>query len=165
MRSSIRSLGLVVVVAVLAACGGGAPAADDSATSSVGESAGVHGAGTEMGSTLVDPSGFTLYVFMADAGSESACYDVCAELWPPVPGNAAIDPDLDASAFGTTTRTDGSDQLTVNGMPLYRYASDTSPGDAGGHGLDGAWFAVDADGRVLEVADTPDTTTGPAYDY
>jgi predicted lipoprotein with Yx(FWY)xxD motif len=111
--------------------------------------AGVSGAESDLGTILVDPAGFTLYVFTQDTGSESTCYDDCATLWPPVPGDTAISPDLDASMFGTTTRTDGTAQLTVDGQPLYLYTPDTNPGDVLGQDFGGVWFVVGTNGVMI----------------
>jgi predicted lipoprotein with Yx(FWY)xxD motif len=177
-----RTMGLLVaVLLVVAACGGDGASdttspAEPDATTTEGDSAqeqattsteapaeeepattaaamdGIHVADTELGEILVDPDGFTLYIFTADSEGESTCYDGCAELWPPIPADTPISSDLDASMFGATTRTDGMEQLTVDGMPLYLYTPDTSPGDVSGQGLNGVWFVVDGDGTVIEAA-------------
>jgi len=129
------------------------PGEDQAATTMPAEMGeGIHAAETDLGSILVDPDGFTVYIFTADSGGESTCYDACADLWPPVPADTTIGGDLDASLFGATTRTDGSEQLTVNGMPLYLYTPDTNPGDVSGQGLNGVWFVVDAAGDIIEAA-------------
>lgn len=129
---------------------------------------GVHGAETELGTILVDPEGFTLYIFTNDTGGESTCNEGCIENWPAVPGDTTIGSDLDASLFGTTTRADGSEQLTVNEMPLYRYAPDAAPGDTNGQGVGGVWFVVDTEGNIIETApeaSSDDEPTGDDIDY
>ena len=118
------------------------------ATEPAGE--GVSTAETDLGSILVDAEGFTLYIFTNDTEGTSTCYDDCAANWPAVPGDTAIGADLDASLFGTTARDDGSEQLTVNGMPLYRFTPDEAPGDVNGQGVGGVWFVVGADGNMIE---------------
>ena len=184
---------LVAVLLVIAACGddgggdttvaaddGGATttvaedgatttAGDDGATTTAGETA-AEGAGTadtDLGTILVDAEGFTLYVFTNDTGGESSCYDDCAATWPPVPGDTAIGSDLDAGIFGTTARTDGTEQLTVNDQPLYRYAPDASPGDTTGQAVGGVWFVVGADGAMIggPEASNGSGTRGDDYDY
>jgi predicted lipoprotein with Yx(FWY)xxD motif len=120
---------------------------------------GVHTASTDLGEILVDPDGFSLYIFTDDTNGESTCYDACADLWPPVPGDSAISSDLEASIFGTTPRTDGSEQLTVNGMPLYLYTPDATPGDTTGQNFGGVWFVVDGNGSVIGG---PEASTGSA---
>lgn len=125
-------------------------AVDDGATTTAGEEmAGVGTADTDLGTILVDAEGFTLYVFTNDTGGESSCYDDCLATWPAVPGDTAIGSDLDAAMFGTTARTDGTEQLTVNDQPLYRYAPDASPGDTTGQAVGGVWFVVGADGTMI----------------
>lgn len=111
---------------------------------------GVHTSETDLGSILVDAEGFTLYIFTNDTEGTSTCYDDCAANWPAVPGDTAIGADLEASLFGTTARDDGSEQLTVNGMPLYRFTPDEAPGDVNGQGVGGVWFVVGADGNMIE---------------
>lgn len=173
---------LAVVALIVAACGGGdggastTESADDTAPTTTGETTttavvtttagdtattgaemtdGVHAADTDLGTILVDAEGFTLYIFTNDTDGTSTCYDACAETWPPVPADTPISPDLDASLFGSTARDDGTEQLTVGGMPLYLYAPDTSPGDTTGQGVGGVWFVVDDTGAVIEAsADT-----------
>jgi predicted lipoprotein with Yx(FWY)xxD motif len=113
---------------------------------------GIHVAESDLGEILVDPEGFTLYIFTADTEGESTCYDACATLWPPIPADTPLSPELDQSIFGSTTRTDNMEQLTVNGMPLYLYTPDTSPGDVTGQGFNGVWFVVEGDGTIIEAA-------------
>jgi predicted lipoprotein with Yx(FWY)xxD motif len=128
---------------------------------------GVHGSETDLGTILVDPEGFTLYVFTNDSGGTSVCNEGCIENWPAVPADTAIGSDLDASIFGTTTRDDGSEQLTVNDQPLYRYTPDAAPGDANGQGVGGVWFVVDTDGNLIEgpEASIQEAPTGDDVDY
>jgi predicted lipoprotein with Yx(FWY)xxD motif len=128
-----------------------APAAEETTTSAAeGMAEGVHTADTDLGTILVDAEGFTLYIFTNDTEGTSNCNEGCIENWPAVPGDSAISPDLDAALFATTTRGDGSAQLTANGMPLYRYVPDAAPGDINGQGVGGVWFVVGADGNMIE---------------
>ncbi|HEX6220973.1 MAG TPA: hypothetical protein VF115_07750 [Acidimicrobiia bacterium] len=134
-------------------------AGEDTGTTEAEMTDGIHASDTDLGSILVDAEGFTLYIFTNDTGGESTCYDACADTWPPVPGDVTVSPDLDASIFGTTTREDGSEQLTVNGMPLYLYAPDAAPGDTTGQGVGDVWFVVDDTGEVIEAS------AGQAVDF
>lgn len=135
-------------------------------TSSAAEAMdGVHTAESDLGTILVDPDGFTLYIFTVDGEGESACYDDCAATWPPVPADTPISSELDQSIFGSTQRTDDIEQLTVNGMPLYRYAPDASPGDTTGQGVNDVWFVVDAEGNMMEASAADEEDVGFDYDY
>ena len=122
---------------------------------------GVHGVETDLGTILVDAEGFTLYIFTNDSGGESSCNEGCIDTWPAVPGDSAIGSDLDAALFDTTARTDGSEQLTVNDQPLYRYVPDAAPGDVNGQGVGGVWFVVGSDGNLI---DGPEASTQGSRD-
>ncbi|MER8223530.1 hypothetical protein ABTZ58_23655 [Streptomyces sp. NPDC094143] len=98
----------------------------------------------ELGPVVTDSAGFTLYRFTQDKHTppQSACTGECARLWPPVPADgASLPPGLDTKLLGSLERPDGTEQLTVAGLPVYRYAKDTKPGQVNGEGVDGKWFA------------------------
>ena len=103
---------------------------------------------TTIGGTtvLTNAKGFTLYSFAPDTPATSKCYGSCAAYWPPVTGTAAASPGV-PGRIGTIKRTDGSEQLTYNGHPLYTYIGDTAPGQARGNNLNlngGLWHEVPA---------------------
>lgn len=143
-----------------------APAEEEPTTTTAATMDGIHAADSDLGSILVDPDGLTLYVFTQDSGGESVCYDQCAENWPAVAADTAISSDLDTAMFGSTERTDGTSQLTINGMPLYLFAADEAPGDVNGQGANDVWFVVGADGNMLEAsAAAPAGEEDVAFDY
>ncbi|MGW2850241.1 hypothetical protein ACWC5G_36810, partial [Streptomyces sp. NPDC001274] len=39
--------------------------------------------------------------------------------------------------------------VTYGDWPLYYYVGDMGPGDVNGQGLDGEWFAVSPDGKLV----------------
>jgi len=98
----------------------------------------------QVGNILVDDRGMTLYRFTPDQPSSSTCYDGCARAWPPVLVDAVPTvPDATLSAgLGLAPRTDGTQQLTFQGAPLYSCIGDTQPGDVTGQASDGVWFVV-----------------------
>jgi predicted lipoprotein with Yx(FWY)xxD motif len=103
---------------------------------------------TTIGGTtvLTNAKGFTLYSFAPDTPATSKCYGSCAAYWPPVTGTTAAGAGLPGKV-ATITRTDGSQQLTYNGHPLYTYIGDTAPGQARGNNLNlngGLWHEVPA---------------------
>ncbi|HLF42907.1 MAG TPA: hypothetical protein VJA46_05175 [Acidimicrobiia bacterium] len=140
-----------------------APSDDGATTTAPSDAAGVSTASTDLGTILVDPAGMTVYAFLNDTDGESTCYDDCAANWPAVPADAAISSDLDASMFGSTTRTDGTEQLTVGGQPLYNYAPDQAPGDTTGQGIGDVWFVVGADGAVIGGPEAAATSGSGLY--
>ncbi|MEU0360386.1 SCO0930 family lipoprotein [Streptomyces cyaneofuscatus] len=118
------------------------PAAADSRTGPAGQLALAND--PNLGPIVTDSTGFTLYRFTTDGPNptKSACEGDCAAQWPPVPAEGAVLPaGLDASLAGSVTRADGSRQLTVGGMPMYRFAKDSKPGQVSGDGVGGVWFA------------------------
>lgn len=141
---------------------------EETTTTAGEEMEGVHVAESDLGQILVDPEGFTLYIFTADSEGESTCYDSCAETWPPVPADTAISPELDDSLFSAVPRDDGTEQLAINGMPLYLFTPDENPGDTMGQGVNDVWFVVDPDGNMLEAAATStggEQERDPDYGY
>ncbi|MGW1729811.1 SCO0930 family lipoprotein [Streptomyces sp. NPDC001999] len=113
----------------------------------------------KLGKVLTDSEGFTLYRFDKDTASppKSNCEGDCAKIWPVVPaGNVTAAAGTDDALIGKVTRADGTQQLTIAGWPMYRYAKDAKPGDANGQGVGGTWFASAPDGKKAAVnADGP----------
>jgi predicted lipoprotein with Yx(FWY)xxD motif len=113
---------------------------------------GITAADSEYGSMLFDERGQAIYLFDRETSDEPACYDDCAEAWPPVltDGPPEADGDVDPGLLGTTERDDGSVQVTYNGHPLYFYA-DEAPGEVECHDVDdydGTWLVVTPDGEA-----------------
>jgi predicted lipoprotein with Yx(FWY)xxD motif len=104
----------------------------------------------KLGKILVDETGRTLYAFTKDTKDTSTCYDKCEAAWPPLleTDKPTLGDGVDASMLGTTTRKDGSIQVTYNGMPLYYFFKDAAPGDTNGEGVGNVWYVVAPDGNV-----------------
>jgi predicted lipoprotein with Yx(FWY)xxD motif len=104
-----------------------------------------------LGTVLVGPTGMTLYMFTPDTASASACTGSCAATWPPLTGAVtSLGAGLNASDFGTLTRSDGTTQITFHGHPLYYFSGDQAPGDTNGQGLAGKWYVLGADGNAIK---------------
>ena len=95
-----------------------------------------------------DANGATVYTFSNDTPGVSTCTGACAKTWLPVRspgGKPQADTGLSQSAIGSIQRPDGSQQVTLDGLPLYYYAGDTARGAAAGQGKNdfgGTWTAV-----------------------
>ena len=113
---------------------------------------------TSAGDALAGPNGKTLYTYANDTDSGSNCNGGCADAWPPLLGEgSAVEPgDGVSGTFGTTTRDDGSTQVTHNGQPLYYYAADTAAGDANGDGVGGVWSIA----KVGGASASPEASSG-----
>jgi predicted lipoprotein with Yx(FWY)xxD motif len=104
-----------------------------------------------LGKVVVDGNGRTVYVFDKDTSGKSNCEGDCLAKWPAVAAGDGT-PQLtgiDASLISTITRSDGSKQLAINGLPLYLFASDSAAGEAKGQAVGGVWWVVGADGKKI----------------
>ena len=169
-------LGLAVLLAACGSGGGAAPTAapataapataapaTEAPGSAAGDAAAVALADTSLGKVVVDGKGMTLYVFTPDKAGDSTCYDDCEKSWPVLKGaSAAAGDGLTGTDFGTTTRKDGSTQITFKGWPLYYFAGDKAAGDTKGQGLGGKWFVVDAAGAMIGAEASPAASAAAA---
>jgi predicted lipoprotein with Yx(FWY)xxD motif len=110
-----------------------------------------------LGQILVDGNGRALYLFEADRGTSSSCYDACAGVWPPLTtsGTPVAGAGVTQSLLTTTTRNDGSAEVVYNGHPLYYFISDKQAGDTTGQGLSsfGAdWYVLSAAGTKVDAS-------------
>lgn len=161
LSSVVGVVGAAVLgLAGLSACGSGdsssgygsgssssAPASQPAAAGAKLATADVSG----LGKVVVDGNGRTVYVYDKDASGKSNCEGDCLAKWPVVAAGDGT-PQLtgiDASLISTITRSDGSKQLAINGLPLYLFASDSAAGDAKGQAIGGVWWVVGADGKKI----------------
>jgi predicted lipoprotein with Yx(FWY)xxD motif len=115
-----------------------------------------------LGTVLTDGHGLTLYLFAPDNKSgKSTCYGTCAQAWPPllIPAGTkpVAGPGVNAALLGTTTRTDGTTEVTYNGWPLYLWVDDTAPGMATGQAINnngGLWYVLRPDGSEVTAKPT-----------
>lgn len=110
---------------------------------------------TPLGTALVTSTGRTVYLFEGDKGSTSTCSGACAQAWPPVTTRGApiAGAGLTATLLATTTRPDGTTQVTYAGRPLYFFALDTTAGSSKGQGVHafGAdWYQIGLTGKTVE---------------
>ena len=175
-RGVSLSPGFAFVLLVLSACGGQAThaaplpsqaassapapvtaAASPSAQPSQSGPLTLQLADSRYGKIVVDGSGRALYLFDADRSPVSTCYGACATAWPPLiethPPTAG--PDLAQALTSMTARTDGSQQVTYNGHPLYYYVGDRGPGEVNCQAVveyGGGWYVVDRQGSKISKA-------------
>jgi predicted lipoprotein with Yx(FWY)xxD motif len=132
-----------------------APATTSSANSSAAAGTAVTTVHTSLGTVLAaGPKRLTVYLFAADTGAASTCSGACAQAWPPVTTSGAPKAEGGAVAgdLGTTTRSDGTKQLTYKGHPLYYYVSDSQSGETTGQGVNsfGApWYVLSPSGSEI----------------
>jgi predicted lipoprotein with Yx(FWY)xxD motif len=98
------------------------------------------------GSTLTLKNGDALYRLSADSKDHSRCTGQCTVFWPPVllaPGQK-VPVGKGVSGLGSFTRSNGTRQVTLDGIPLYRFAGDKKPGQVTGNmkNVFGRWWSI-----------------------
>jgi predicted lipoprotein with Yx(FWY)xxD motif len=109
----------------------------------------------KLGTYVVDGKGLSLYLFEKDKGRKSSCYGTCAKVWKPltVKGKPTAGSGLKRALLSTSTRTDGTKQVTYGGHPLYYYDDDHKAGQTEGQGVKefGAkWYVVKPSGKKID---------------
>ena len=132
----------------------GAAATKASSASSRHEVSALKTASTPLGDVVTDGNGMTLYIFTKDSKDKpSTCVDACATSWPPVLAAASAPTagsGVESSEITEIARPDGTKQIAYYGMPLYRYAKDTSPGQTAGEGVNSVWYVVNPEGSAIK---------------
>jgi predicted lipoprotein with Yx(FWY)xxD motif len=170
LRTTVLA-GAAALTLALSACDAGdyttardaAPVGTSSSGGTVAPTGGL-GTGVTSVGTVVTSDGFTVYRFANDktAPSTSTCTGACEVKWPPVHGDGqpALQ-GIPSGLVGTVGRPDGTQQLTLNGWPLYRFAGDAKPGEAKGEGVGGTWAAMGANGSPASAGPSASPATAP----
>jgi predicted lipoprotein with Yx(FWY)xxD motif len=110
------------------------------------------------GQILATGGGDTLYDFVPDTPTHSACLnDGCVFQWPPlvVDGPIHVGQGVDPSLVGTLKRPDGATQVSYGGHPLYTYNLDVTPGMVTGQAIDqdgGLWYVINPAGKQITTS-------------
>lgn len=117
---------------------------------------------------VVNPQGRTLYKLSPETSKHLLCKSKeCLTNWPPLTVKSAKTKLKAGSGvkgkLGLLHRSNGTLQVTLNGLPVYRYSGDSAKGDVNGEGIEsfgGTWHAVTASSSSSTSAPTmPGTTT------
>lgn len=162
-RSDIQRRGTCFVVPMaavalltLGACSGAPESAGEKARATPAErsaAASVQAADSPLGRVLTDNAGRTLYAFTRDKpGNTSACDADCIAVWPALTSakDVTAGSGVNASLLDEVRLTEGVEQATYGDWPLYYYVGDVASGDVNGQGLDGEWFVIGADGKLIK---------------
>jgi predicted lipoprotein with Yx(FWY)xxD motif len=179
----IKPRGLVAIAAI-AAFGGLVLAACSSTKSSApaGSSAGGGSANTVVavrnvsgtGQVLTNSKGHTLYLSDQEKSGKLICTtSECTMFWTPLTVASGQQPSGPADVskmLATVTRSDGSNQVTLNGAPLYTFSFDHVAGDMKGNGFkdtfDGVnftWHAATENGATAPAPSTSSNNGGFRY--
>ena len=102
-------------------------------------------ANSSLGTFLTGPNGKTLYTHAGDSMNTSTCSGACLTAWPALTVSAGQQPAAGSGVtgtLGTFTRSEGSIQVTYNGLPLYYWQGDTKAGETTGQGISGFSVAL-----------------------
>jgi len=112
-----------------------------------------------VGPILATGDGYTLYDFVPDTPTSSACVSSsCVFLWPPLvlpsdqPPTVAHGKGLKQSLVNEIKRPSGAVQVTYGDHPLYTWNGDTKPGMVTGQAIDnegGYWYVIAPDGKEI----------------
>jgi predicted lipoprotein with Yx(FWY)xxD motif len=152
MRLSIRqsaaaALAVGLATVLLAACGGGDDGDNGNASARDAGTGIVSVQNVDGTDVLVDVEGKTLYTADVEQDGRILCTEACTSFWDPI-GASASEADSAATDLGldlgVTSRPDGGEQLTFEGLPLYTFTEE-GPGQ-----LDGDGFVDDFQGTRFE---------------
>jgi len=116
-----------------------------------------------LGDILVDSNGMTLYLFLKDTGTTTACTGACAQNWPALTSDSPnAGSGAETSLLGTAG---GTNQVTYNGHLLYTFVKDKNPGDVNGQGVLDAWYAVSPSGNPVKPDNSSTVPTYGDYGY
>jgi predicted lipoprotein with Yx(FWY)xxD motif len=128
------------VLLTLAGCGSNTPAIGSGsglASNSSGGGSTVSVRTVDGQSALVDQSGVALYSNDQDSSAKPSCVTSdCTAIWSPLTVPANTKPTAGSGVpgtLGTIKRPDGSQQVTLNGKPLYTFSFDHGVGKVTGN--------------------------------
>lgn len=157
MRTRIALAALPLLALSLAACGAGSEPSGGAAGAAKKDQqpvrAEVKVVQSDLGPILADQDSNTLYAFVKDKGGKSACAADCLATWPALTSKkpATAGEGTDAALLTTITGSESGSQARYGEWPLYYYAADVTPGDVNGQGVDGEWFVIKADGKLMKT--------------
>ena len=107
---------------------------------------------TSLGQIIVDGKGMTAYYYDLDVPNSgvSTCTGGCLTHWPLITaaGSSPVVVGIEAKVSVIAS----SNQIEINGRPIYTFAGDAQPGDTHGQGAGGVWFVVSPAGLELTPA-------------
>jgi predicted lipoprotein with Yx(FWY)xxD motif len=119
---------------------------------------------------LVDSKGRTLYVLTPETSHHLLCTSSeCLRFWPPLTVSSSKTELKAASGvhgkLGILRRSNGMLQVTLNGLPLYRFAEDHASGEVNGQNFKGfgrTWHVLSDSGSPSSVAPSSSSASTPS---
>lgn len=172
-RVSAAAIGAAALL-LLTACGGSS-GGQTTTSSGAGGSSGGSLVQTRGGSgVLVDKNGHTLYAADQESAGVIKCTGGCVSIWVPLQsaGDKLSATGVPVGKLGTVKRSDGTTQVTFDGMPLYTFTQDTSATSTAGDGVSDSfggtkfsWHAVTKSGLSSQAPSSGGSDDGGTYKY
>jgi predicted lipoprotein with Yx(FWY)xxD motif len=150
VKTSAATATVALIAAVVAAMAfaSSTVAIDSASSSTLGEH------------VLVNSQGRTLYVLSPETDHHLLCKSAeCLKFWPPLTVSSTKEKiKLGSGVHGTVgwfKRSNGTLQVTLNGLPLYRFAEDKASGEVNGQnfkGFGGVWHVLGDSGKPSSKA-------------
>src|SRR3954451_7889076 len=176
-RTALAMAAPAIAISLLALAGCGSTGNSSTAShgsnmsGSTGMTVGV--SDTSAGDVLTTSDGKTLYFSDQEKNKVLCDSSACQAIWTPLTvssGDQPSAPGTVASQLTTIKRSDGSEQVALDGRPLYTFSFDHSAGDVNGDaqkdsfdGIDFTWHAAAPTGKA-PVAPGGGSTTQSPYD-
>jgi predicted lipoprotein with Yx(FWY)xxD motif len=164
MRLPYAAATLVVAVAAIGAVANArtaAPTVKASKNAAVGKT------------IVVDAKGRTLYRLQGDTKAHLLCKSAaCVAAWPPLTVKSSSTKVRAGNGvkgkLAVFKRPDGKFQVTLRGLPLYRFAGDSAKGQANGEGITsfgGTWHVVPAKAGAAAAPTPTPAPMSPSSPY
>jgi predicted lipoprotein with Yx(FWY)xxD motif len=169
-RPSALAICAAVVTVALVASFAAIALASDSATPTVGAATNAKFGSEKI---VVDAHGRTLYVLSPETAHHLLCKSSeCLKAWPPLSVHSrkvklTTGPGVHGR-LGILRRGDGMLQVTLAGLPLYRFSGDSAKGAANGEGIKsfgGTWHVIAAATDAAPAQAPTPTSTEPTPGY
>ncbi len=107
---------------------------------------------TTLGTIIVDCKGMTAYYYLPDLPNSgvSSCTGGCLVHWPAITSKTTTPVVEGVSANVSIIPT--SNQILINGRPIYTFVGDQKVGDTNGQGVGGIWYVVSPAGVELNAS-------------
>jgi len=117
------------------------------------------------GNILTTNTGRALYTLDTDHNGLSTCSGSCVPAWPALTVPASTTPTGGPGVTGTVGKalqSNGTDQVTYNGSPVYTFVGDTAPDEVTGQNVNGFFVVIVASTTTTTTTLPTATTTVPS---
>jgi predicted lipoprotein with Yx(FWY)xxD motif len=158
MGVAVATAALLASLTAIALAAGTAPTVSSFSSSKLGER------------IIINAQGRTLYALNPETTHHLLCKSSeCFKFWPPLTvGSSKVKLKAGLGVhgkLGVLRRSDGMLQVTLGGLPLYRYYEDHAKGQTNGQGIKsfgGTWHVLSAATDPSKTHDTSSTPSAPA---